>query len=241
MSSKVHYLKRTHSCPHCIFRKLLSSISRDNTQLCSLADRVTQFHGPYAAGEHIFRYGDPFRSLRVVQKGAVKTEILSPNGACDVTGFFLTGDVFGFDAIGQPTHGINAIALNETWICEFPFNELESLCHREPILQSQVFSLLGEVIRRESHELRLIRHQKAEQRVLWFLNDLYTRVALRKGHGLREIPLPMLKDDVARNLGLTRETLSRILKKLNRNGVIRNHVNRIEILDVDALNTAVGV
>lgn len=240
-TAKIHYLKRSHLCPHCVFRGLLSTISRDQDHLSSLADDATRCHGPFKAGDYIYRAGNPFRSLKVVQKGAVKTEILSMDGTIDVSGFFLIGDMFGFDAIGSHEHCVDAVALSDTWVCEMPFSQLEALCLNAREFQSEVFGLLGRIIRRESHELRLIRSKKSEQRVLWFLNDLQQRIVERRGDHPGAIQLPMLKDDVAKYLGLTRETLSRILTSLDRNGLIRNHTNSFEILDVDTVRQAAAV
>jgi len=240
MPAKVLYLKRSHICPHCVFRKLLSSVARDYDHLSAIADDVTRCHGPYQAGDHIYRVGDPFRSLMVVQQRAVKTEILSRDGSLDVTGFYLVGELFGYESIGQQQRCLDAVALSDTWLCEAPFYKFESLCLDSPALQAQVFSLFGDIIRRESHELRVIRNKRAEQRVLWFLNDLQQRVIARRGDAPRKIPLPMLKDDMARYLSLTPETLSRVLTGLQRNGLIRNHFKSFEILDMDAVHAATG-
>ncbi|MBA1446337.1 MAG: cyclic nucleotide-binding domain-containing protein [Gammaproteobacteria bacterium] len=89
--------------------------------------KITRTLGPFKPGENIFRVEDKFKSLFVIQSGAVKIETASFEGTKLVDGFFFRGDLVGMEAIGAQQYGHDAIALERTLVCELPFDHLESL------------------------------------------------------------------------------------------------------------------
>jgi CRP/FNR family nitrogen fixation transcriptional regulator len=71
----------------------------------------------------------------------------------------------------------------------------------------------------------------ANERMAAFLTDLHER---QGEDGI--VNLPMQRNDIADYLGMTFETVSRVLRVLKERGLIRlRSVDRVEILDADAL------
>lgn len=87
----------------------------------------------------------------------------------------------------------------------------------------------------QEHQL-VVGRPSADERVAAFLLAMSAR-----HHGSYVFELPMPRSDVADYLGLTIETVSRAITRLKRHRLIRlDGSRRIEILDIDALQTLCG-
>ena len=116
----------------------------DEDEIEHIGEQHTRAHKPYEAGEKVSRAGDSVnRSLLVVKSGAVKSEMVTGSGQVRVTGFYVTGELFGFDALGARTVLADTIALTKTWVCELPLKQLESLCASRPAFQNRILCRLG--------------------------------------------------------------------------------------------------
>jgi CRP/FNR family transcriptional regulator len=202
-------------------------------QLNSL-NEIIHIRGPFQPGSAIYKMEDHFKSLFVVHSGSVKIQNVMSDGTKVVEGFYFSGDIFGMEAIGNKQYHYDAIALEPTWICHIPFEQLESLCCFNAQLQHRLLELLGQRIRQAHTIIGRGRYMKTDERLLLFLESLCKRKVMKDVVSRHEsIYLPMTKGDIASYLALCPESLSRALRKLQDKGVIRNHKNRIEILDVD--------
>ena len=196
---------------------------------------ITRTFGPYRPGQAIFKMEDSFKSLFVIQSGAVKIVSILHDGTNLVDGFFFRGDLVGLEAIGEVQYHHDAIALEETWVCELPFDQLESLCSFIPRLQHKLLMLIGQKIRHTTDTIVHGRYLSAEKRLLYFLQILCQKKVIKKDNNTGSVKLPMSKGDIASYLGLRPESLSRALGKLQSNGIIRNHAKKIEFLDIEAV------
>lgn len=204
----------------------------DPEALQAISD-ITETRGPYEAGSAIYRMESPFRSLFIIQQGAVKTESALDDGNLHVSGFHFPGELIGLESIGERRYNHDAIALERTWACELPFTELESLCNGQPRLQHVLVTLLGQRVRQSDGVLLRDRYQGAEKRLLLFFQSLCERNLAETHNGRCKLELPMSKTDIASHLGLRPESVSRALGRLQQKGLIRNHMKTIEFLDID--------
>jgi len=78
-------------------------------------------------GEALFRAGDPFDSLFAVRLGFFKTRVTAEDGRDQVTGFQMPGELLGFDGIASERHSVDAVALEDSEVCNIPFHDLERL------------------------------------------------------------------------------------------------------------------
>ncbi len=225
-------------CHQCDTRSCCLGQGLSDEQLHGLRN-ITHTHGPYQPNQAIFKMEDRFKSLFIIQSGAVKIETISQDGTNLVDGFFLKGDLLGLEAIGDMQYRHDAIALEESWVCELPFEQLESLCSFIPRLQHKILVLLGQKIRYTNDTIVHGRNLSAEKRLLDFLQMLCQRMIMQKESTIGSLKLPMTKGDIASYLGLRPESLSRALKKLQCDGIIRNHSKKIEFLDNKAVHDLV--
>lgn len=229
----LHPIPATLDCNHCAIRRRCLPAGLDRDDLQALSDMAIRQERK-RKGEILYRQGDSFRSVYAVRSGSIKTYGLTEEGEQQITGFHLVGEMVGLDAVGGSDHPCTAEMLEDTWICELPYNNLSDLGGRLPSLQRELMSVMGREIRNEEHALMLVRGLRAEQRVMRFLNSLLERMRQRLGN-ITEIPLAMTREDIANYLGLAPETLSRALAKLRSDGLIRVGLKSIEVLDQEAM------
>ncbi|WP_428605615.1 Crp/Fnr family transcriptional regulator [Sedimenticola sp.] len=225
----LHLVNVDRDCDSCTLPRKCIGAGLDPSQTDSITN-VIRKKGPYQAGETIFKMEDPFKSIFAIQAGSVKIESSLDDGTPLVHGFYFGGELIGIEAVGDAQYQNDAVALETTWICELPFNQIETLCTQIPELQHEILELLGKRIRYTNRTIVQGRYLSADRRFLLFLNDLYQRKGKMTPEGHRTVTLPMTKGDIAIHLGLRPESLSRALSKLQEEGIIRNRAREIEIL-----------
>ncbi len=211
-----------HFCSTCAFSQACLSEGMDKSALMDLHVLVEHV-GPLHAGEHVFREGDAFEAIAAVRAGTVKTYVIDRDGHEQVLGFHLPGEVIGLDAIDGDRYPCNAVALDTVMLCRFSFPRISVLAARLPGLQQHLFRLMSRDIGRAS---LLAGDYSADQRMAAFLIGLSRRLAAR-GFSPDRFQLTMARTDIANYLRLAPETVSRVLKRFQHDGLI--HVDRRDL------------
>ena len=219
-----------HFCSTCAFSAACMEQGYDKSELRQLHVLVEHI-GPFHAGEHIFREGDPFEAIAAVRAGTVKTYVIDRDGREHVLGFHLPGEVIGLNAIDGDHYPCNAIALDTVMLCRFSFPKIAVLATRLPGLQRQLFRLLSRDIGRAA---LLAGDWSADQRMAAFLIGLSRRLAAR-GFSANRFQLTMARTDIANYLRLAPETVSRVLKRFQTDGLLSVDRRELELTNPDAL------
>ncbi len=224
------------SCEECSLAQLCLPAGMDRDDLGRL-DVLVQKRRPLQRGDRLFRTGDPLGAVYVASEGAFKTVVINESGEEHVLGFQLPGELFGLDAVGSGRHRCEAIALEESRVCELPFSTLSHVASQLPGLQRQLLRVMGQSADRDQDHVGVLSRRQAGERVALFLVGLVQRFR-RIGHSDMDIQLPMSRDEIARYLGLALETVSRGFSRLHDDGVIEVRGRRVRVLDAQALNNA---
>jgi CRP/FNR family transcriptional regulator len=185
-------------------------------------------------GQTIYHANDSFQSIYAVRAGSFKTVVMHRDGHDQVTGFQLTGDFLGLDGVGSGHHNCDAIALEESKVCIIPFHLLEAMCSEVKAVQRHLHRMMGGEIARESSQMMLLGTMSADQRVATFLLDLSDRLRLR-GYSPAEFHLRMTREEIGSYLGIKLETVSRMLSRFQRDGLVDTHGKDIRILNREGL------
>ncbi|HEU4602282.1 MAG TPA: helix-turn-helix domain-containing protein [Steroidobacteraceae bacterium] len=219
-----------HFCSTCAFSAACLQRGYDKSALRELHVLVEHI-GPFREGEHIFREGDPFNAIAAVRGGTVKTYVTDLEGREQVQGFFLPGEVIGLGAISHGKYPSNAIALDEVVLCRFSFPTMAALATRMPGLQQHLFRLLSEDIGKAA---LLAGNFSADERMAAFLVSLSRRFAAR-GFSPTRLELAMTRTDIANYLRLASETVSRVFRRFQDEGMLRVDRRHVELLQPGAL------
>lgn len=186
-------------------------------------------------GESLFYVGDPLSYLYAVRVGSFKTTLISPDGRSQVTGFLMSGDILGMDAIGMERHACSAVALEDSEVCPIAFNLLERLTVEFPALQHHLNRMLSLEIMRGQAMLLMVGCHNADERLASFLVVLSDSFVSR-GYSARCFLLRMSREDMASYLGLRLETVCRSMARFRDMGLIAYQGREMEILDLEALH-----
>jgi CRP/FNR family nitrogen fixation transcriptional regulator len=186
----------------------------------------------FPRNQEIFAEGDDAKHWYRVVSGMVRICKLLADGRRHIAEFRVAGEFFGFEAVRE--HGHFAEAVDHVVLMRYPRAALERLAEQRPGFARRLREVaVAGLVAAHGRMLQLGR-MTAGERVASFLLDLAERLDRQKA-----IDLPMSRYDIADYLGLTIETVSRVLSGLRRNGTIAiPNVHRIELLDRTALPAA---
>jgi CRP/FNR family transcriptional regulator, anaerobic regulatory protein len=226
-------LNRTKPAIICTLCGLSETCLPRNVSRIHIAELERHIHqiGPLHRGEYLFRTGNPSNELLIVQSGCFKLYGVDTIGREYIPGFRLPGDVLGLHGFKSGLQRYNAIALTNSMVCRISANRLSELVGSIPGLLPALLHLFAQDV--ISHVF-LSGSLSAEERVAAFLSNLEDRMQLSTHAG--ELHLPMSRSDIAVYLRLAGATVSRILSRLEREGIIACDSRDIHILNQERLN-----
>jgi len=203
-------------------------------------DSIIQRRRPLERDQHLFRVGDPFHAIYVVRSGSLKTYMSKPDGGEQVTGFHLPGEIVGLDAISGGRHTCSARALDTASFCELPFEQLEDLADEVRSLSRRLLQVLGREIQQDHEMLVVLGKPTAEERLAALLVSFSSRLKQR-GFSDSEFRLSMSRHDIGSYLGMDVETVSRVLSRFQRQGLLQVDRRSMTLLNLAGLKTLAGV
>jgi CRP/FNR family nitrogen fixation transcriptional regulator len=185
----------------------------------------------FARNETIFNDGDEATNCYKVISGAVRLCKHMTDGRRQIADFLLAGDFFGFMQFGN--YKFTAEAVGDVVLMCYPQRQLERLSNAMPNLRGRLLVLLSQRLLGMQDHLVMLGRQTAKERVASFLLHIAERSDAEEGLAFE---LPMSRQDIADYLGLTIETVCRMLSELKRERIIViPSLSQIVLNDTDAL------
>ena len=225
-------------CSTCSLRELCLPVGLRPDEFEQLDTVIKQSHR-LKKGEFLFRSGESFHSLYAIRTGFFKTTVASQDGRDQVTGFFMSGELIGMDGICTHSHSCDAVALEDSEVCELPFGHMEALSKEIPSIQTHFFRLMSREIVRDQGVMLLLGNMRAEERIAAFLLNLSQRLRHR-GFAANDFILRMSREEIGSYLGLKLETVSRTLSRFHQEGLIVVEHKHIRLLKPELLNQMVS-
>jgi CRP/FNR family transcriptional regulator len=183
-------------------------------------------HGVFSAqiverldqGEALFWQGDTAKHVFEVVTGALRTVRVLSDGRRVITGFLFPGDIVGVSLRDRYLTTVEAIA--PTSVRRFGRRRFEEEVERTPALRPQLLARLHDEMAAAQDQVVLLARKNAEERVASFLLTLVRRMERNGRQPASVIDIPMTRLDMADFLGLTIETVSRIMTRLTARGII---------------------
>ena len=176
----------------------------------------------FDAGQTIFRQGDPVRWLNLVTGGRIRLSRLLARGSEIALATATAGDIVAEASVYSPRYHCDAIAETRATVTRYAMRAVQDVLQSQPLaaklygahLAAQLMDL------RAMAEIRAIR--RADCRLLAWLQ-------------MRATGAPPAFDgegawpSIARQLGLTGESVYRALASLERSGKIKRRRGRVEL------------
>lgn len=186
-----------------------------------------------ARDDVLFNEGDEARSCYRIVSGAIRVVKIMADGRRYVVDFFLPGDVVGLDGTG--TYEFTAEAIVDSELMRYPRPRIDTALEDNPKAGRRLLELTFRRLAAAQSQMLLLGRMNAVERIATFLLNLERRLGPGRA-GPRMVRLDMTRMDIADHLGLTLETVSRMLNQLKRRGIIDlPHPQRICILKAGAL------
>jgi len=217
------------SCAACSMHQLCLPMGLEDADIDRL-DKIIGKRRRLERDEALYKMGDPFRNLYAVRFGHFKTYQINAAGEAQITGFQMAGELLGMDAISGDRHHCDAVALEDSEVCEIPFAHLEELFGEVPALLRHFHRIMSQEITREQNVMLLLGNMRAEQRFAVFLINLSARYAAR-GYSATRFQLRMSREDIGNYLGLTIESISRLLSRFKKLGLVQVDKREVELLE----------
>jgi len=159
----------------------------------------------FAKDEEIYGQDEEADFIYRVVSGAVRTSRLMSDGRRQIGGFYYADETFGVETNGL--HRFSAEALSDCVVLVLKASALRSAVG-EDTFQRLVWAETNRELSRTQDHLLLLGRKTASEKVASFLMELADR------RSAEAVTLPMGRQDMADYLGLTIETVSRMLTQL---------------------------
>ena len=176
----------------------------------------------------LYAQGDRAEFCYRIISGCVRTLKLMEDGRRQVGGFLFAGDCLGFDALD--THDFAAQAVTDVMLRRYRRREIETLTDRHTSLARVLRAMAARELRDAYDRILLLGRKTASERIATFLLEM----TARQGGGPK-VALPMSRTDIADHLGLTVETVCRMMTHLRREGTVAIEPGHVELRCLAAL------
>lgn len=205
----------------------VASIAARSAPAALSAGELQQAFGPprwLARHQYLCRAGESCKEIYLVEQGSVKVSTLSRNGDEQIVRFYLPGELLGVEALGEALHSSSAMALEPTRVRALSLPALHGLYQRSPALYRRVLQIVSQRITELQEHMLMLGQRSAPERLATFLTDLTDRTRTQ------EFTLSMSRDAIGSYLGITLETVSRLLHKFEKEKLISVRGRRVSLV-----------
>jgi len=173
-----------------------------------------------ARNEVLFRQGDKVTAIYFVEAGRLRLERRTFDGRLLVLGTTPAGEFFVEAALFSDTYHCDAAATEPSQVRVYPKTAVLNALRADPASAMSFLALMARQVMGLRQRLELMKVRSAQERVMLYLD-------LNAGPDGRTVNLRSQLQDIASELGLTREALYRTLAGLERAGAIERAGARI--------------
>lgn len=188
----------------------------------------------YGRGEVLFHKGDMPAGMHIVVSGQIKLAIPSPQGTEKILHLANPGDTFGEAVVFlDKPYPVTAQATQDSIVLLVLKAALKQAMGENQVLTQKILPAMSSRLHRLINDMETCTQMSSLQRVICFLTQ-----GAPKAPGERfVVNLGTSKQNIASQLNLAPETLSRVLNQLSNAKLIEVHGRIIILLDVAKLIT----
>lgn len=193
----------------------------------------------YSRGQALFHEGWPAESLFIVHSGRVRVFRTWKNGDEQVLRLLGPGEIVGYRPLfANEPYGASAVAIEDSSICVVPRDAVIERLREDPALALEMLAKLSRELRISEDLMMDLIRRPVRERAARLLLSLVEEPGAAAPRVIRSRELP--RQDLARMIGTTPETFSRVLRVLAQRGAIELDRERIVVRNVALLRRAAG-
>jgi CRP-like cAMP-binding protein len=188
----------------------------------------------FSARQRIFQAGDPIGSVGILISGRVKMSQLSRSGTEVIVKVQTSGDVLSMPLAPGSKHFLTAQALDPCHLLTWDARDFAALSQQFPALQRNAISILAGHLRMLEQRFLELATEHAGIRLARTLVRLLEEA---RSDGPRDTPssIDLSPDELARMIGTTVFTVTRLLCDWQSRGIIQNQHENVTINDHSGL------
>ncbi|HEX6218409.1 MAG TPA: Crp/Fnr family transcriptional regulator [Sphingomicrobium sp.] len=187
-------------------------------------------------GDTLFHAGDDSDTCATLISGALKIAQVDADGTEHILALVHPAGFVG--ELFAPVAHHDVIALTDCQLCVFPRRQYQDVVTRYPALGRALLRRSSEDLFESRALMALMTGRTAVQRVAGFLLAMANAASDSPCHPAKSFDLPVTRGEIASLLGLTIETVSRQLTRLEKDKVIaRSGARGIDLVDAARLGT----
>lgn len=189
----------------------------------------------YKKNSVIFFEGDPGEAVFLVKSGRLKVTKHSEEGGEQILHLLEEGDIFGevvlFDGGPYPA---TAQTVTDCQIGMIRNSDMDTFLRKNPEVALKMLKVMSHRLRQAQIKVRNLALQDTLRRTVGMLVQLAQEHGKRTEQGI-EIELPLNRQELANMIGTSRETITRILSRLNKDKVISLEKGKIIVENMEQL------
>jgi CRP/FNR family transcriptional regulator len=187
-------------------------------------------------GQFVFFEGDEAAFLYLVESGVIEANVVHGDGKVYIFHFIFPADVFGEGvAYGQDYYPFSAVARKESQVWKVPGEDLLSVIDADPAFERYLLKLIGRKLDSSYVKARCIAGERVEKRVACILLKTLDQERGIYKDCAEKLDTPLTNRDISGLIGSTEETVSRVMSRLKKEGIIGTRDKQLVVLDHDAL------
>ena len=210
----------------------------DKSQVDAFIDLFHQgTHLHYTKGEYIVRPGESPTNVFYIEKGLVKAFDISKYGEENLLIIRKSHEIFPLiSAITGSERDIIYQAMNGVAVWRITLERYLSAIHQNATLLPPLLDMVTEMYRIHSERIINLEYRTVRERTISFLLSMAQRFGVTNNQGVL-IDVPLRHQDIASSINASRETTSRELSRLEREGLIKNTQQSMIVTDLKKLQT----
>lgn len=215
-----------YTCHTCPVNQLCIAKDVTETELHCL-DSIIKKGKRVAKKKHIYQIDHPANYLYAIYKGSCKEYWIDENGNECITNFYFPGDIIGIESLSKPNYMFYTAALENMELCVIPIPTFLELMENSPSVLKRFITITSQKMQHDQNNGKSI---TANEKVADFLLNIASRLSERNPEK-KQFDLTMSQIDIANFLGITPETINRVLSMLKRKKIIKLKNKKFEIIN----------
>jgi CRP/FNR family transcriptional regulator len=218
-----------HNCPFFEFQTDDGqSLELDNQCIIDSALQSVTF----GQGEVLFLQGQPSSNLFSLTRGMVKICSHTPDGREQIVGLSSPGNLLvGLQSINDTRHAYTAIAVTPVHACRINHRALLDSAQEKSDVAMRLIQAAGAQLAHSRALMEVLGHKSASAKIASFIRLMTPK----SEQGNCGFAMPFSRGEMASILGLSEETVCRLMANMKRSGAIYAPRGKVEIRDWDQL------
>ena len=187
-------------------------------------------------GQFVFFEGDEAAFLYLIESGVIEANVVHGDGKVYIFHFIFPGEIFGEGVIyGQEFYPFSTVARKEAVVWKVPKEDLLSAAGTDPEFKMHLLELVGRKLDMSYVKARCIAGERVEKRVACILLKTLDQQQGIYRDCVEKLDTPLTNRDISGLIGSTEETVSRVMSRLKKEGIIGMEDKQLVVRDRDGL------